>query len=94
VPTRFPNFEEEIVDQYALAMAAGRSDGHIRHTRAVVIEFARTLTLPPWEATFTDACCAAQISSSIAVGRKDCCTPRSAATPAGLGLGCGRCRGA
>lgn len=50
------DFEQEIVDQYALAMAAsGLSDGHIRHTRAVVIEFARTLTVPLWEATFADA---------------------------------------
>jgi hypothetical protein len=50
------DFEQEIVDQYALAMAAaGLSDGHIRHTRAVVIEFARTLTGPLWEATFADA---------------------------------------
>jgi hypothetical protein len=51
-----PDFEQEIVDQYALAMAAaGLSDGHIRHTRAVVIEFARTLTVPLWEATFAEA---------------------------------------
>jgi len=50
------DFEQEIVDQYALAMsAAGLSDGHIRQTRAIVIEFARTLTRPLWEATFTDA---------------------------------------
>ena len=50
------DFEQEIVDQYALAMAAaGLSDGHIRHTRAVVIEFARTLPGPVWEATFADA---------------------------------------
>lgn len=49
-------FEQEIVDQYALAMAAaGLSDGHIRRTRAVVIEFARTLTGPLWEASFADA---------------------------------------
>ncbi len=50
------DFEQEIVDQYALAMAAaGLSDGHIRHTRSVVIEFARTLAGPLWEATFADA---------------------------------------
>ena len=40
-----PDFEQEIVDQYALAMAAaGLSDRHIQRTRAVVIEFARTMT--------------------------------------------------
>lgn len=50
------DFEQEIVDQYALAMAAaGLSDGHIRHTRGVVIEFARTLTCPLWEATCANA---------------------------------------
>lgn len=50
------DFEQEVVDQYALAMAAaGLSDGHIWHTRAVVIEFARTLTCPLWEASFKEA---------------------------------------
>jgi hypothetical protein len=71
-----PDFEQEIVDQSALTMAAaGLSDGHIRHTRAVVIEFARTLTVPLRKATSTDAFCAAGISGSIAVGRRSCCTP-------------------
>ena len=38
------DFEQEIVDQYALAMsAAGLSDGHVGNTRSVVIEFARSL---------------------------------------------------
>jgi len=51
-----PDFEQEIVDQYALAMAAaGLSDGHIRRTRAIVIEFARTMTGPLWSATCVDA---------------------------------------
>ena len=50
------DFEQEIVDEYALAMAAsGLSDGHIRGTRAVVIEFARSLTVPLWVATCADA---------------------------------------
>src|SRR5688572_4658263 len=50
------DFEQEVVDQYALAMsAAGMSDGHIRATRAVVVEFARSLTKPLWEATCADA---------------------------------------
>ena len=36
------DFEQEIVDEYAIAMAAaGLSDGHIRTTRATIIEFAR-----------------------------------------------------
>ena len=35
------DFEQEIVDQYALAMAAaGLSDGHVSNTRSVIIEFA------------------------------------------------------
>lgn len=50
------DFEQEIVDEYALAMAAsGLSDGHIHSTRSVVIEFARTLTIPLWEVTCDDA---------------------------------------
>ena len=49
-------FEQELVDQYALAMAAaGLSDDHIGSTRSVVIEFARSLTAPLWEATCQDA---------------------------------------
>lgn len=50
------DFEQEIVDEYALAMAAsGLSDGHVRGTRATIIEFARCLSGPLWEATFVDA---------------------------------------
>ena len=50
------DFEQEIVDEYAIAMAAaGLSDGHVSHTRATVIEFARSLTGPLWEASFQDA---------------------------------------
>lgn len=50
------DFEQELVDQYALAMvAAGLSDGHIRNSRAAVIEFARSMTSPLWEATCEDA---------------------------------------
>ena len=50
------DFEQEIVDQYALAMAAaGLSDSHIRNTRATVIEFARSVTGPLWTATCQDA---------------------------------------
>jgi integrase/recombinase XerC len=50
------DFEQEIVDQYALAMAAaGLSDGHVRNTRSVVIEFARFLVGPLWAASCEDA---------------------------------------
>lgn len=50
------DFEQEIVDQYALAMAAaGLSDGHVSNTRSVIIEFARSLTGPLWSATCDDA---------------------------------------
>jgi hypothetical protein len=35
--------------------AAGLSDGHIGATRAIVIEFARALSTPLWEATCADA---------------------------------------
>lgn len=55
-PLQAEDFEQEIVDEYVLAMsAAGLSDGHIRGTRAVVIEFARTLRGPLWEASCADA---------------------------------------
>jgi site-specific recombinase XerD len=50
------DFEQEIVDQHALAMAAaGLSDGHVSHTRSTVIEFARSLGGPLWSATCDDA---------------------------------------
>lgn len=50
------DFEQEIVDQHALAMAAaGLSDGHVSQTRSVIIEFARSLTGPLWSATCDDA---------------------------------------
>ncbi|MBJ7595994.1 MAG: tyrosine-type recombinase/integrase [Candidatus Dormibacteraeota bacterium] len=50
------DFEQEIVDQYALAMAAaGFSDGHVSHTRATIIEFARSLPGPLWSAGCDDA---------------------------------------
>jgi hypothetical protein len=41
------DFEQELVDQYALAMAAaGLSDGHVSSSRSTVIEFARSLSGP------------------------------------------------
>jgi integrase/recombinase XerC len=50
------DFEQEIIDQHALAMAAaGLSDGHVGNTRSVVIEFARSLPGPVWSATCDDA---------------------------------------
>ncbi|MCC6495054.1 MAG: tyrosine-type recombinase/integrase [Propionibacteriaceae bacterium] len=50
------DFEQEIVDEYALAMAAaGLNDAYIASSRAMVVEFARSLTGPLWEATYADA---------------------------------------
>src|SRR5438128_8534233 len=50
------DFEQEIVDQYALAMAAaGLSDAYVAKTRTTVIEFARSLTAPLWQASCDDA---------------------------------------
>ncbi|MGH3503542.1 MAG: tyrosine-type recombinase/integrase [Nocardioidaceae bacterium] len=50
------DFEQEVVDEYALAMAAaGLSDGYVSSTRSMIVEFARSLTGPLWEATFADA---------------------------------------
>lgn len=49
-------FEQEIVDQYALAMAAaGLTDGHVGSARGTVIEFRRSLPGPLWSATCDDA---------------------------------------
>jgi site-specific recombinase XerD len=49
-------FEQEIVDQYALAMAAaGLTDGYVASTRLVIFEFARWLAGPLWTATCDDA---------------------------------------
>ena len=50
------DFEQEIVDQYALAMAAaGLSDGHVASTRRVLVQFARSLAGPLWSASCEDA---------------------------------------
>jgi integrase/recombinase XerC len=50
------DFEQEIVDQYALAMAAaGLTDAHVSQSRATIIEFARSLTGPLWTASCDDA---------------------------------------
>ena len=48
-------FEQEIVDQYALAMAsAGLTDGYVAATRRVIFEFARSLPGPLWTAACGD----------------------------------------
>jgi integrase/recombinase XerC len=50
------DFEQEIVDQYALAMAAaGLSDGHVASTRSVIVQFARSLDGALWSASCEDA---------------------------------------
>lgn len=49
------DFEQEIVDQYALAMAAaGLGDEHIANSRAVVVGFARSLPGRIWTATVNE----------------------------------------
>jgi hypothetical protein len=48
-------FEQEIVDQHALAMVgAGLTDGYIDAERSAVIEFARFLGQPVWAAGGAD----------------------------------------
>jgi site-specific recombinase XerD len=50
------DFEQEIVDQYALAMAAvGLTDGHIANARNLVFSFGRSLSGPLWSASCEDA---------------------------------------
>lgn len=50
------DFEQEIIDQYALAMAAGGlSDPYIAQARGVVFEFRRHLDAPLWTAKPSDA---------------------------------------
>jgi len=50
------DFEQELVDQYALAMAgAGMTDRHICKDRGVVFEFIRFLGRPVWTAAAEDA---------------------------------------
>jgi site-specific recombinase XerD len=49
-------FEQEIIDQYALAMAAaGLTDAHVAGTRRVIFEFAEALPGPLWSASCDDA---------------------------------------
>jgi site-specific recombinase XerD len=50
------DFGQEIVDQYALAMAAaGLTDGHVGNARSTIIEFTRSLPGPLWSASCDDA---------------------------------------
>jgi site-specific recombinase XerD len=50
------DFEQEIVDQYAIAMAAANlTDSHIGHARAVIFEFAQSIAGPIWTASCGDA---------------------------------------
>lgn len=49
-------FEQEIIDQYALAMAgSGLTDGHVAATRRVIFEFVEALNGPLWTASCGDA---------------------------------------
>lgn len=49
-------FEQEIIDQYALAMAsAGLTDSYVADTRRVIFEFARSLPGPLWTASCASA---------------------------------------
>lgn len=50
------DFEQELVDQYALAMAAaGITDRHVSNQRTVLFEFIGFLGRPVWTAESTDA---------------------------------------
>jgi integrase len=50
------DFEQELVDQYALATAAsGVTDGYVSAQRAVLFEFIRFVGRPVWEVTEADA---------------------------------------
>lgn len=54
-PEELEDFEQELVDQYALAAAgAGITDGTIGHERSVIFEFIRFLGRPVWEAAPAD----------------------------------------
>lgn len=54
--TELDDFEQELIDQYALAAAgAGLTDGHIAEERSVLFALARFLPGHVWEATVQDA---------------------------------------
>lgn len=55
-PQEVEDFEQELIDQYALAMVgAGLSDGYISSERAAVFEFVKFLGRPMWTAAPEDA---------------------------------------
>jgi site-specific recombinase XerD len=55
-PQQLEDFEQELVDQYCLALAgAGITDHHIASERAAAFEFIRSLGRPLWTATAEDA---------------------------------------
>ena len=54
-PQEVEDFEQELVDQFSLAVVgAGATDGHVAGDRAVVFEFIRFLGAPVWTATPED----------------------------------------
>lgn len=54
-PLDADDFEQELIDQYALAQAAaGISDGYITSSRSVVFDFAQSLSGPIWPAGYAD----------------------------------------
>ncbi|MEV0006471.1 tyrosine-type recombinase/integrase [Micromonospora sp. NPDC050980] len=51
----FEDFEQELVDQYALAgVGAGHTDGYVAQERGVLFAFVRFLGRPVWTATVSD----------------------------------------
>ncbi len=55
-PQELEDFEQELADQYALAMAAaGVTDRHVAYDRSVVFEFIRFLGRPVWVTEPEDA---------------------------------------
>lgn len=55
-PTELEDFEQELIDQHALAMAgAGFTDGHVSRDRATVFEFVRFMGRPVWTVEAEDA---------------------------------------
>lgn len=55
-PAELEDFEQELVDQFSLAMlAAGLTDSHVANERSAVIAFIRFLGRPVWSASCDDA---------------------------------------
>jgi site-specific recombinase XerC len=49
------DFEQELIDQFALAAVGAETDQHMANERSVVFQFVRFLGRPVWTATATDA---------------------------------------